>query len=184
MRTITVHDSYQQNYTYTCIEPMGENFDPEFTPDVSPKEMLELWVFWGKYFSDTPPEFPDERWQWAKLAGVQNTHDKSLNLYGVLASQPLSVWQEKWWIHPDDPRGWFQWYCRYYMWRRHEDDPRQIQRRRMMRRHMAQIQKNCLIPGDPTCRPRQRQALLQWGYDVRGEGGKNSLTRKNNIADQ
>lgn len=165
--TITVSDSYQSDYSYDITEPMGESFDPEFTPDLTPAEMLELGVFWGKYFSDRPAEFPEEWWKNAQLAGVGNPPDKTLNFYEVFASQPLSVWREKWWIHPDDPRGWFQWYARYYMGRRHEDDTRQINRWKAMTRHIAQVQKNCLLAWDPTCRPRQRQALLQWGYDMR-----------------
>ncbi len=41
-KTITVSDSYQTDYTYTLTEPIGENFDPEFTPELTPVEMLEL----------------------------------------------------------------------------------------------------------------------------------------------
>jgi len=93
-------------------------------------------------------------------------HDPALNFFGVNASQPLSVWRAKGWIHPDDPRGWFQWYCRYYMGRRHPDDERQIGRWRAVRRHVAQLRQNC-PPRALDCRPRQRQALLHWAYDSR-----------------
>ena len=37
---------------------------------------------------------------------------------------------------------------------------------RVVRRHVAQIEKNCR-PRDLACRPRQRQALLHWAYDSR-----------------
>ena len=92
---------------------------------------------------------------------------RSLNYFGVDASQPLLEWRRKGWIHPDDPRGWFQWYCRYHMGRRmREEDARQIGRWKAMQRHVSQIRKHC-DPGDPFCRPRQRQALLHWAYDSR-----------------
>jgi hypothetical protein len=136
-----------------------------FKPDLSPKEMLELGVFGGLYFSDKPKEFPRNWFQNAKLSTDGKRH-KELNYFKVNASQPLSVWQAKGWIHPQDPRGWFEWYCRYYMGRRTDDDERQIKRWRAMRRHITQIKNNCRA-GDIFCRPRQRQALLHWAYDSR-----------------
>jgi hypothetical protein len=99
-----------------------------------------------------------------QLAG--KLRDCSLNFFGVDASQPLSVWRKKGWLHGDDPRGWFQWYCRYYMGRRTADDARQIRRWRAIARHVAQIRNTCR-PGDLGCRRRQRQAVLHWAYDSR-----------------
>lgn len=136
-----------------------------FTPDLTPKEMLELGVFGGLYFSDKPKEFPRSWFVKAKLS-PDKKHHKELNYFGVNASQSLAVWRAKGWINPQDPRGWFQWYCRYYLGRRSEDDERQIKRWAAMRRHITQIKNNCRA-GDPLCRPRQRQALLHWAYDSR-----------------
>ena len=155
----------QQGYTYTLSEPMGKNFYPDFKPDLTPKEMLSLGVFGGKYMTDCKDEFSNDWFIDAKLC--HERHDPNLNFFGVNASQPLSVWVKNGWIYPLDPRGWFQWYCRYYMGRRvPEEDMRQIKRWKMMKRHIAQIKKNCLV-ADPYCRPRQRQALLHWAYDSR-----------------
>jgi hypothetical protein len=168
MRRVVVNDKMQSDYSYDCIEPVGKNFDPTFKPDLTPEEMLELGVFGGRYVRDCRAEFPAEWFKKAKLhqEGVSG-HDKKLNLFGVDASQSLGVWQKKGWIYKDDPRGWFQWYCRYYLGRRLPDeDARQIKRWRMMRRHIMQIRNHCR-PGDIFCRPRQRQALLHWAYDSR-----------------
>lgn len=159
-----VSDKMQQDYSYDLVELVGHNFDSEFKPELTPKQMLELGVFGGVYMRDCTKEFPKDWFTNAKFA--TGKRDKSLNYFGVNASQPLSVWIKKGWIHPQDPRGWFQWYCRYYMGRRTADDARQIKRWKAMKRHVAQIQANCL-PGDITCRPRQRQALLHWAYDSR-----------------
>jgi hypothetical protein len=163
-RIVIVNDRMQRGYRYALVEREGRNFDPEFRPELTPKEMLRLGVFGGKYVTDCIGEFPADWFERARLS--RGRADPKLNYFGVNASQPLSVWRRKGWIHPDDPRGWFQWYCRYYRGRRMEDDPRQIKRWRQMRRHIAQIKAHCEA-GDLTCRRRQRQALLHWAYDSR-----------------
>jgi hypothetical protein len=161
---VTIDDLMQKDYTYTLVEPMGRHFDAAFTPELTPREMLRLGVFGGKYMTDCSGEFPDDWFEKAKLC--KERHDPRLNCFGVNASQPLSEWRRKGWIYPEDPRGWFQWYCRYYMGRRCPDDARQIARWKAIRRHIAQIRKNC-VRGDLLCRPKQRQALLHWAYDTR-----------------
>jgi hypothetical protein len=162
---VVVNDRMQQGYRYKRTAPMGGCFDPGFEPELTPAEMLKLGIFCGKYMTDCTAEFPASWFTDAKLAPERP--DCSLNYFGIRASVALRVWIEKGWIHPDDPRGWFQWYCRYYSGRRMPDeDRRQIARWRAFRRHAAQIRKHC-EPGDPFCRPKQRQALLQWAYDSR-----------------
>jgi hypothetical protein len=126
--------------------------------------MLELGVFGGKYMTDCREEFPKSWFKKAKLS--PDKKDPKLNYFKVNASKSLAYWRKKGWIHEQDPRGWFQWYCRYYLGRRTLDDVRQIKRWRQMRRHIAQLKKNC-EPFDLSCRPRQRQALLHWAYDSR-----------------
>ncbi len=164
MKRVIVNDRMQKRYSYLLTAPVGKKFAPEFKPELTPKEMLMLGVFGGKYMTDCKNEFPSDWYKKAKLC--HEKHDPKLNLFGVNASNPLSVWRAKGWIRPDDPRGWFQWYCRYYLGRRHADDERQIKRWKAIRRHIAQIEKNCL-PGDLNCRKRQRQAVLHWAYDSR-----------------
>ena len=139
-------------------------FRRDFRPELSPKQMLRLGVFGGKYLGDCRAEFPKDWFVGAKLSKTR--HDPALNFFRVSASQPLSVWREKGWIYHEDPRGWFQWYCRYYMGRRCVDDERQIKRWRAIRRHVSQLKRNC-APGDLNCRRKQRQALLHWAYDSR-----------------
>ncbi|MFA4996316.1 MAG: hypothetical protein WC536_04220 [Patescibacteria group bacterium] len=164
-RIVTVNDKMQKNYSYELTEPVGKNFDVEFNPELTPREMLELGVFGGKYMTDCKDEFPIDWFKKAKLCSEK--HDPRLNYFKVNASQPLAVWREKGWIYPGDPRGWFQWYCRYYMGRRiPKEDNRQIKRWKAIKRHIVQLQKNCRAK-DYLCRPRQRQAILHWAYDSR-----------------
>jgi hypothetical protein len=163
-RRVVVHDRMQSGYEYDLSEPMGERFHRGFTPELPPGQMLELGVFGGRYMTDCQEEFPEAWFRRARLSPGRS--DPALNHFRVIASKPLSHWRRKGWIHPQDPRGWFQWYCRYYMGRRTLDDDRQIARWRAMQRHVAQLVRNCR-PADVDCRPRQRQALLQWAYDSR-----------------
>lgn len=161
---IIVEDRMQQGYSYILSQPEGKNFDPGFKPELTPKEMLELGVFGGKYMTDCRAEFPADWFVSAKLSPDKAKNE--LNYFLISASKPLWYWKAKGWIYPEDPRGWFQWYCRYYRGRRGPDDTRQIKRWKAMTRHIAQIRKNC-APGDLQCRRRQRQALLHWAYDSR-----------------
>lgn len=163
-KKIIVNDLMQKKYYYILTESEGENFHPEFDPELTPKQMLEMGVFGGKYMTDCKKEFPSDWFINAKLS--PKFSNPKLNYFGVTASKSLSYWKQKDWIYPEDPRGWFQWYCRYYIGRRCDDDLRQIKRWKAMTRHIAQIKKNC-PKGLIECRKKQRQALLHWAYDSR-----------------
>ena len=161
---VVVNDRMQKGYVYFRTEPTGRNFHPLFRPELTPKEMLRLGVFGGKYMTDCRAEFPASWFAGARLS--PGRYDSRLNCFGVKASQTLAQWRRQGWIHPQDPRGWFQWYCRYYSGRRSADDRRQIRRWRAIARHIAAIRQNC-ERGDLDCRRKQRQAVLHWAYDSR-----------------
>jgi hypothetical protein len=161
---ILVSDNLQKGYTYLLSEPAGRNFHPDFKPELTPKQMLALGVFGGVYLNDCPKEFPTDWFKHARLS--KGKPDPRLNYFTVEASKPLAYWQAKGWIYHEDPRGWFQWYCRYYLGRRCPDDARQIRRWKAIKRHVAQLKKHC-PQGALDCRRRQRQALLHWAYDSR-----------------
>lgn len=163
VRNIVVNDSFQEGYSYCCEAPVGQGFHDGFTPFYTPKDMLEMGVFEGKYCNDCTEEFPKD---WFENAKLSESPDPELNYFGIKSRQPLSVWREKGWIYGPDPRGWFQWYCRYFLGRRlGEVDKIQIKRWRAFARHAGQVKANCM-PSDIFCRPRQRQALLQWSHDA------------------
>ena len=163
MRRVIVNDLMQRGYEYDLTASAGR-FPPGFRPELSPKEMLSLGVFGGKYMTDCRSEFPASWFAKARLC--HEFHDPDLNFFGVDASQSLATWRRNGWIYHEDPRGWFQWYCRYYVGRRCPDDERQVRRWRAMKRHASQVRNFC-GRGNPGCRPRQRQALLHWAYDSR-----------------
>jgi hypothetical protein len=157
------------HYTYTLTAPYGQVYTPAFQPYLTPAEMLAYGVFEGKYMCDCTREFPVEWYKKARLSPKEPNIE--CNFFKIKSRQSLSTWRKNGWIPvaPNDPdnRGWFQWYCRYYLGRRIPNvDQIQIKRWRSFRRHMAQVVKNCSSDRMVVCRPKQRQALLQWAYNA------------------
>lgn len=159
---IVPQDENHPDAAYEIENTVLVDWDESFYPCYTPKEMLELGVFEGKYLNDDKDEYPSS---WFKNAKMSTTADESLNKYKIKSRQSLQVWKANGWINKQDPKGWFQWYCRYYNGRRSSDDKRQINRwRSFVSRHMGQIKANCKLDDDD-CRPKQRQGLLQWAWD-------------------
>jgi hypothetical protein len=157
-----------------------KNWDETFYPCYTPKEMLELGIFEGKYLNDDKDEYPAAWFKKAKVAGVDGEPDPSLNKFKIKSRKSLKHWKEKGWIFKEDPKGWFQWYCRYFMGRRSPKmDKVQIGRwRSFVARHQAQVASNCKI-NDMNCRPRQRQGLLQWAWDSTKSFDDKNVIKKN-----
>jgi len=159
------------NYSYVLEENMGDIGNTDFKPHFSPKEMLDLGIFEGKYLNDCILEFPVE-WFFDALENRKLSPEKSnieCNYFKIKSRMSLGEWTKRGWIpqieNDPDNRGWFQWYCRYWLGRRIPDvDQIQIKRWRAFNRHFGQVKKNC--NGDINCRPKQRQALLQWSYNA------------------
>ena len=107
---VVVNDRMQRRYVYYRTEPVGKNFAPGFRPDLTPKQMLQLGVFGGKYMTDCRRVSGEAG---SRARSSVPRHDPTLNRFGVNASQSLATWRRKGWIHKQDPRGWFQ-YCRYH----------------------------------------------------------------------
>jgi hypothetical protein len=156
-------------YSFVLTAPYGKVRQPGyFEPHFTPAEMLKLGVFEGKYMNDCVREYPKEWFLAALKAGTLSpaAPDVRCNFFGLKSRLSLSAWVRKGWLYGPDNRGWFQWYCRYYCGRRDPAlDALQIKRWRAFKRHYEQVKQNCRRPGDLTCRPKQRQALLQWAYD-------------------
>ena len=183
---IHVSDKMTKNYSYVLHANPGQ--DMAFKPYADPDEILCAGAFAGKYLNDCIEEFPAEWFLKAIALGKLSPQgaNVSLNAFQIDSRLPLSQWQKAGWVPPreqagkhiskkdpilSDPdknpdiRGWFQWYCRYWMGRRlPELDEVQIKRWRSFTRHAGAIKANC-DPHDLSCRPRQRQALLHWAYN-------------------
>jgi len=175
-----------KDYTYVLDANPGEDFAANFKPALTPQEMLFMGVFEGKYLNDCTDEFPKEWFLFAAAANRLSPEkpDATVNYFGVASRQPLSVWRENGWCpgntkikakgkrailastteNPDE-RGWFQWYCRYWLGRRMPElDAVQIGRWRSFARHAGAIKHRC-TPHDLECSRKERQALLQWAYN-------------------
>ena len=167
---VEVSNTMQKNYVYFRTKPEWEFDDyPDFTPDLTPKEVLEYWAFSWKYFWDIPgtDEYPEDFEKVVENASawVDEWEDNSMNYFKIKAGQDLEDWEEKGWIRDQDPRGWFEWYTRFYFGRRSPDDERQIQRWKNITRFLTQVQNVCDV-WDHDCKTKLRQLLLQWSYDT------------------
>lgn len=162
-KKITVNDKMQTNYEYILSKPYGQMTDyPDFNPYFTPQEMLSMGIFEGKYINDGINEFPKEWYSLASLS-LNDKADVKYNYFKVKSRQSLQEWKKKGWIMGPDVRGWFQWYCRFYIGRRIPlIDEKQISRWKAFRRHRGAIEKHC--DNNIKCRPKQRQALLQWSH--------------------
>jgi hypothetical protein len=177
-RRVVVTDRMQRT-SYTLTARPGRDFAPDFHPQLSPAQMLRRGVFEGKYLNDCVLELPREWYAGALRRLSPGMPDPALNAFGVKSRLSLGQWRRNGWlpVAPGDPdvRGWFQWYCRYWLGRRlPEIDAIQIGRWRSFARHRAQVVASAARLGrrQPRSRdekrqhrPRQRQALLQWAYD-------------------
>ena len=140
----------------------SEDFYKLFKPQLTPQKILKMGVFGGSYFGRKIKEYPKS---WFKNAKLSKTFDVEKNRFKVKAGLTKKEWLDKGWIFKEDPRGWFQWYCRFTNGRRtpHIDEI-QIKRCKAFKRHVSAIKKNC-ENGDIHCRRKQRQAILQWAYN-------------------
>jgi hypothetical protein len=183
-RIIKTKDKMQQ-YTYILTYKAGTNLKKggldidgniikydNFEPYYTPQQMLVMGIFEGKYINDCENEFPQEWYISAKKRNKLSPEiaDPSKNYFKIKSRLSLNEWVKRGWvpIHKKDKdiRGWFQWYCRYWMGRRiPEVDIIQIKRWKSFVRHYAQVKKN--TNGDLNKRPKQRQALLQWSWNCK-----------------
>jgi hypothetical protein len=166
---------------------------PEFTPNVSPKEVFQKGSFGGTYFrpiyssitkkhyksDDVIKEYPKSWFQGIDIQKkvTSSTYDKQVNKYKVKCGSSLEAWEKSGWITKQDPYGWFQWYCRFYRGIRTNDDRRQIDRwlklagpnGRFRKRLINMIHKRKTTFNDYTVSPVIRQVLLHWGYELHAD---------------
>eukprot|EP01001_Neometanema_parovale_P008274 NODE_4555_length_1047_cov_118.136364_g4352_i0.p1 GENE.NODE_4555_length_1047_cov_118.136364_g4352_i0~~NODE_4555_length_1047_cov_118.136364_g4352_i0.p1 ORF type:complete len:268 (+),score=47.74 NODE_4555_length_1047_cov_118.136364_g4352_i0:58-804(+) len=159
---------------------------PDFRPNLTPEEVLRQGSFGGTYFrtihSSVTKQTHSGAWKelpsdWIKglkvstmLAAPWKSYDAGVNKYKVKSGQTLEAWEESGWIHPQDPFGWFQWYCRFYQGRRSEDDERQVSRWKKCcgarGRWKGNLVAKVLASGkrhdDPSVSPVVRQTLHHW----------------------
>ena len=138
--------------------------------------------FGGTYFHPTERniaidvnEFPSDWFEGLPTEFYYSKkYNRKVNYFKTKCGQSQEEWEKNGWINPIDPRGWFQWYCRYYIGRRCEDDERQIRRwlnfageKGRWRNYIyTQIHKNGGDISDESYSLGARQSLLHWGYKV------------------
>lgn len=177
-KIIKVNNKMQKGYSYELTEPIGKNYPPDFKPELTPIEMIQMGVFGGKYFNDvaTSGEYPSSWFQGAKLSGIDKPANPDLNYYGVLAGSSLKEWKENGWINEQDKRGFWEWYWRMYYGRRSPDDARQIARWKNAARFIKSAETYFKKNGKHSLV--LLQTALQWGYDPRRLLKKSDIPKK------
>lgn len=163
---------------------------PDFRPNLTPDEVLGAGAFGGGYFrsiysrtcgrsfgAKVHEELPPS---WFKDLDVSKyvtsaVYTVQVNRYAVNSGNSLDFWENKGWMRKQDPYGWFQWYCRFFLGRRTEDDARQVARWTAAigpkGRWRSYLVGQCVRANkrwdDPTASPVTRQTLLHWGFRLR-----------------
>lgn len=135
----------------------------DFKPHLWPHQMLELGVFGGNYFANaTAEDFMQlDIKTWTLAQHNMKPFSVEHNYYGARAGQTFEEWTANGWIFPEDPLGWFHWYCRYCNGRRCRRDRHQIKRWIRYRERWVRYALNYAVQhGEPT--PVVKQGLLQW----------------------
>lgn len=169
---------------------------PSFRPNKTPAEVLQAGAFGGGYFRDIESSVTGETYHdaWRELpeswvSGLDvatrlssQTYLAHVNKYGVDCGGKadkqdifgLKAWETAGWMDPQDPYGWFMWYCRFYQGRRSDDDERQVsrwekcagERGRWRGNLVGKVLRDQAAFDDPTVAPVVRQTLLHWAYEL------------------
>uniref|UniRef100_H3AQW3 Zgc:113208 n=2 Tax=Latimeria chalumnae TaxID=7897 RepID=H3AQW3_LATCH len=164
---------------------------PTFQPNMTPEEILQSGSFGGTYFRPIYSSVTKQNYQdvWKELPKTwiegldikkqvsSAVYRPEVNKYKVKCGGSLEMWESSGWILPQDPYGWFQWYCRFYQGRRSPDDECQIGRwercagvKGRWRQNLITkiVRSNCTF-NDPAVSPVVRQTLQHWGYQLTQE---------------
>lgn len=172
---------------------------PEFTPNMTPKEVLQGGSFGGTYFrpiyssitkqhyKDVWQELPEDWLDGLNISKqvASSTYRENVNTYNVKCGGSLEMWESSGWIVPQDPYGWFQWYCRFYQGRRTMDDARQISRwakcagvkGRWRQNLITKVVRSGCAYDNSGVSPVVRQTLQHWGYKLTLEDYKEGAKR-------
>ena len=162
--------------------------EPEFRPNMTPKEVLQAGSFGGTYFRPIKSSVTNLKYNkmwnelpqnWLEGLNVAKTisstlYDESVNTYKAKCGGSLEMWETSGWITEVDPYGWFMWYCRYYLGRRCYDDERQIGRwknccgpkGRWKGNLIGKIARAGVAYDNKAISPVVRQTLQHWGYKL------------------
>ncbi|KAH8196073.1 hypothetical protein TruAng_009759 [Truncatella angustata] len=171
----------------------------DFAPNKSPEEIIREGCFGGSYWrplyskhlkttiEDDWKELPSD---WTDGLDIERyltnpEYNPEINKYGVACGQSIEQWEAAGWIdHQYDVRGWFQWYCRFWMGRRCDDDERQISRwkkcvgesgrwrRTLLKKYIQQGIRSVIDEGDDEdddrgdVSPVVHQTCHHWAYEM------------------